>query len=129
MRLQLNLSIRLLYTNVIPVDLLNWVKKTDIHPLIASCIFHYEIEILHPFTDGNGRMGRLWQTLILSQWRPELSWLPFETEIYNERQDYYSVLEGSDRRSDCTAFIVYMLDKLAKALLEVSDIQSPPMNV
>lgn len=99
-------------------DLLNWLKETEIHPLIASCIFHYEFEFIHPFADGNGRMGRLWQTLILSQWRPELAWLPVETLIHNQQQDYYRVLGECDRASDCTAFIAFMLEKLAVALRE-----------
>ena len=77
-------------------DLLNWLKETDIHPLIASSIFHYEFEFIHPFADGNGRMGRLWQTLILSQWRPELAWLPVETLIHNQQQDYYRILGECD---------------------------------
>lgn len=80
-------------------DLLNWLKDTDIHPLIASSIFHYEFEFIHPFADGNGRMGRLWQTVILSQWRSELAWLAVETLIHNEQQDYYRVLGECDRAS------------------------------
>ena len=104
-------------------DLLNWLKETDIHPLIASSIFHYEFEFIHPFADGNGRMGRLWQTLILSQWRPELAWLPVETLIHNQQQDYYRILGECDRASDCTAFIGFMLDKLAEALSEGIDTQ------
>ncbi|MGJ8655279.1 MAG: Fic family protein [Akkermansiaceae bacterium] len=62
-------------------DLLTWLKQTDIHPLIASCIFHYELEFIHPFTDGNGRIGRLWQTLILSHWKAPLAYLPVEDII------------------------------------------------
>lgn len=105
-------------------DLLNWLKETDIHPLIASSIFHYEFEFIHPFADGNGRMGRLWQTLILSQWRSELAWLPVETLIHNEQQDYYRVLGECDRASNCTGFISFMLDKLAQALREGIETQS-----
>ncbi|KMJ45855.1 cell division protein Fic [Xenorhabdus khoisanae] len=99
-------------------DLLMWLKHTDIHPLIASSIFHYEFEFIHPFTDGNGRMGRLWQTLILSEWRPELAWLPVETLIHHQQQAYYQVLRECDRTSDCTLFIDFMLEKLAEALKE-----------
>ena len=62
-------------------DLLSWLASTDIHPLVASCIFHYELEFIHPFTDGNGRLGRFWQTLILSRWQPALAFLPVETLI------------------------------------------------
>ncbi|MDC9614774.1 Fic family protein [Xenorhabdus khoisanae] len=104
-------------------DLLMWLKHTDIHPLIASSIFHYEFEFIHPFTDGNGRMGRLWQTLILSEWRPELAWLPVETLIHHQQQAYYQVLRECDRTSDCTLFIDFMLEKLAEALKESLCIQ------
>ncbi|SFN69139.1 Fic/DOC family protein [Xenorhabdus japonica] len=77
-------------------DLLTWLKQTDIHPLIASSIFHYEFEFIHPFADGNGRMGHLWQTLILSEWRLELAWLPVETIIHYQQQAYYQVIRECD---------------------------------
>jgi len=99
-------------------ELLDWLKHTDLHPLIASSIFHYEFEFIHPFADGNGRMGRLWQTLMLSQWRSELAWLPVETLIFKQQQDYYRVLGVCDRASDCTVFISFMLEKLIEALNE-----------
>jgi len=99
-------------------ELLLWLQHTDIHPLVASSIFHYELEFIHPFTDGNGRMGRLWQTLILSEWRSELAWLPVETLIHNQQSAYYQVLGECDRASDCTAFITFMLEKLLDALNE-----------
>ncbi len=67
-------------------DLLSWLEHTELHPLIASSVFHYEFEFIHPFADGNGRMGRLWQTLILSQWRQELAWLPVETLIHHQQE-------------------------------------------
>jgi len=104
-------------------DLLAWLQHTDIHPLIASSIFHYEFEFIHPFADGNGRMGRLWQTLILSEWRSELAWLPVETLIHNQQQDYYRVLGECDRASDCTAFIAFMLEKILAALREGIEVQ------
>jgi len=109
-------------------DLLEWLRQTDIHPLIASSIFHYEFEFIHPFADGNGRMGRLWQTLILSDWRAELAWLPVETLIHDQQQDYYRVLGECDRASDCTAFIAFMLEKLRLALREGIDAQQPNVN-
>ncbi|MFW5400970.1 Fic family protein [Yersinia sp. 1252 StPb PI] len=99
-------------------DLLKWLQHADIHPLIASSIFHYEFEFIHPFADGNGRMGRLWQTLILSEWRSELAWLPVETLIHNQQQEYYRILGKCDRASDCTLFIEFMLEKLIGALAE-----------
>ncbi|HKM98651.1 MAG TPA: Fic family protein [Buttiauxella sp.] len=99
-------------------DLLGWLHKTDVHPLIASSIFHYEFEFIHPFADGNGRMGRLWQTLILSEWREELAWLPVETIIHNQQKSYYQVLGECDSASDCTLFIDFMLEKLIEGLSE-----------
>lgn len=116
-------------------DLLDWLKKTDLHPLIASSVFHYEIEFIHPFADGNGRMGRLWQTLILSHWRNELAWLPVETLIYYQQAHYYQILGQCDKASDCTAFIEFMLKNMGDALregisqsLSVSDKMSDKMS-
>lgn len=99
-------------------ELLGWLSTTDIHPLIASSVFHYEFEFIHPFSDGNGRMGRLWQTLILSQWRSELAWLPVETLIHFQQNRYYTILGECDRSSDCTVFVEFMLRNLADALRE-----------
>jgi Fic family protein len=99
-------------------DLLAWLKQTDLHPLIANSVFHYEFEFIHPFSDGNGRMGRLWQTLILSQWRAELAWLPVETLIHFKQTRYYQILGQCDRASDCTAFVEFMLQNMADALRE-----------
>lgn len=99
-------------------DLLCWLEQTDIHPLIASSVFHYEFEFIHPFSDGNGRMGRLWQTLILSHWRAELAWLPVETLIHFQQSRYYEILGQCDRASDCTAFIEFMLRNMADTLRE-----------
>lgn len=68
-------------------DLLGWLRKTDAHPLVASAAFHYDFEFIHPFSDGNGRTGRLWQALILSRWQPVLAWLPVETVIRHRQQE------------------------------------------
>jgi len=97
-------------------DLLLWLKATEIHPLIASSVFHYEFEFIHPFADGNGRMGRLWQTLILSQWRSELAWLPVETLIHYQQARYYQILGQCDKASDCTLFVEFMLENMVEAL-------------
>lgn len=99
-------------------ELLHWLSVTEIHPLIAGAVFHYEFEFIHPFADGNGRMGRLWQTLILSEWRAELAWLPVETLIHYQQERYYQILGQCDRQSDCTAFIEFMLDNMITALKE-----------
>lgn len=110
--------------NRVPVlmqQLLNWLKTTDLHPLIASCIFHYEFEFIHPFADGNGRMGRLWQTLILSRWQPILAYLPVETVIRNQQQLYYTALQQADKSAEATPFIGFMLDALFTAMVEVAE--------
>src|SRR5690606_30063639 len=99
-------------------DLLGWLRRTDAHPLVASAAFHYDFEFIHPFSDGNGRMGRLWQTLILSCWQPMLAWLPVETVIRHRQQDYYAHLAKADATSDCSGFIEFMLQAIADSLEE-----------
>ena len=99
-------------------QLLAWLNSSDAHPLIASCAFHYELEFIHPFSDGNGRMGRLWQTLILSHWQPLLAYLPVETVIKDQQQAYYQAFRQADLSSDCSGFIEFLLDALATALKE-----------
>lgn len=99
-------------------DLLGWLGRAELHPLIASCVFHYEFEFVHPFADGNGRMGRLWQTLILSRWRPVLAYLPVETVICDQQDAYYAALALADRQAEATPFIEFMLQALRSALRE-----------
>jgi Fic family protein len=82
-------------------------------------VFHYEFEFIHPFTDGNGRMGRLWQTLILSQWKQALAYLPVETVIRHQQNEYYAALSAADKASDATGFVAYMLNALLSAMQEV----------
>jgi len=96
-------------------DLLDWLENTNEHPLVASCIFHYEFEFIHPFADGNGRMGRLWQTLILRNWKPLLAYLPVETVIRDRQVDYYRVLAVADSQADATPFVEFMLGALHDA--------------
>jgi DNA-binding HxlR family transcriptional regulator len=97
-------------------DLLEWLKQTDEHPLVASCVFHYELEFIHPFADGNGRMGRLWQTLILRRWKPLLAYLPVETVVRQRQDDYYRVLAEADKRAEATPFVEFMLQALLDAI-------------
>ena len=99
-------------------DLLHWLARSDWHPLLVSCVFHYEFEFIHPFADGNGRMGRLWQTLILSRWRPVLAYLPVESVIRSQQEAYYAALAQSDRMSEATPFVEFMLQALVQALTE-----------
>lgn len=101
-------------------DLLDWLARGEVHPLVASCVFHYEFEFIHPFADGNGRMGRLWQTLILSRWRPLLAYLPVETVIREQQAAYYQALAESDGAAKATPFVAFMLQALLTAMGEVA---------
>ena len=105
-------------------DLLQWLARTDVHPLLASCVFHYEFEFIHPFADGNGRMGRLWQTLILSRWRPVLAWLPVESVIRDRQDAYYAALSAADQVAEATPFVEFMLQALQQALGEALETQA-----
>jgi len=100
-------------------DLFTWAKKTNIHPLIKSSIVHLEIEFIHPFIDGNGRIGRLWQTLILSKWNELFAWLPVETVVYENQQGYYEALAISQKAGDSETFIEFMLNSILQALEEL----------
>ncbi|MDP1666710.1 MAG: Fic family protein [Methylobacter sp.] len=102
-------------------DLLDWLKRREEHPLISSCLFHYELEFIHPFADGNGRMGRLWQTLILRQWKPLLGYLPVETVIRERQNEYYRALAEADERADAAPFVEFMLQALRDAMREAGD--------
>jgi len=97
-------------------DLMAWLTRTTAQPLVASCAFHYELAFIHPFSDGNGRIGRLWQTLILSRWQPALAYLPVESVIKTKQAKYYQALATADAASDCSGFIEFMLGTIKSAL-------------
>ena len=100
-------------------DLFSYLKKSDEIALIKSCVFHYEMEFIHPFQDGNGRMGRLWQTVVLMEKYPVFEFLPFETLISKTQSEYYKVLSLSDKSGSSTIFIEYMLDVIDTSLSDL----------
>ncbi len=100
-------------------DLFDWLRNSDVHPLIKSSMFHYEFEFIHPFQDGNGRMGRLWQTVILKDWKDVFAWLPVETLIKENQAEYYKALNTSDSNADSTIFTEFMLGLLEKTIEEI----------
>lgn len=101
-------------------ELFDWLKNAKIHPLIKGCIFHYEFEFIHPFADGNGRMGRLWHTLILSKWQDFFAWLPIETVIHERQQEYYRALNASNTDGESTVFVAFMLSIIRDLLKELA---------
>jgi Fic family protein len=100
-------------------DLFDYLKKIHEIPLLKACVFHYEMEFIHPFLDGNGRMGRLWQTVILMNEYPVFEFLPIETIISQTQENYYKALSISDKQGKSTVFIIYMLEVIDKALSEL----------
>ncbi len=109
-------------------DLLGWLATTDQHPLITSSVFHYEFEFIHPFADGNGRMGRLWQTLILSQWQPLLAQLPVESMVHACQSDYYTALNLSTKQTDSAPFIEFMAGVILQTITEVIGSSTPQVS-
>ena len=89
-------------------NLLQWAESSKEHPLIKSCVFHYEFEYIHPFLDGNGRMGRMWNTLLLYQWKPIFAWIPVESIIRERQADYYDALGQADSRADAAPFVEFL---------------------
>ena len=100
-------------------DLFSWINTSDVHPLIKSCVFYYEFEFIHPFQDGNGRLGRLWQTAILKEWKKVFAWIPVESLVKDNQTEYYEALKSSDKTADSTLFIEFMLSLLLRTIEEI----------
>jgi Fic family protein len=99
-------------------DLFAWGETSDLHPLLKSGVMHYEIETIHPFADGNGRMGRLWQTLLLGKWNVLFSWIPMETVLFKQRAEYYEAIRNARKTNDSGVFIGFTLSVLHTSVVE-----------
>lgn len=104
------------YVPEVMSDIFDWLRSTGMHPLLSSCIFHFEFEFCHPFADGNGRTGRLWHTLLLSKWKPILAWLPVESVIRQHQDGCYGALAKADAVGSSELFVEFMLEVIREAL-------------
>ena len=100
-------------------NLFLWLKNSKEHPLIKAAVFHYEFEFIHPFQDGNGRIGRLWHSLILSKWKKIFAWLPVESLVQKYQKEYYITINNSNRDGESTEFILFMLRIINETLIEL----------
>lgn len=101
-------------------NLFAWYQESELHPLIKSSVFHYEFEFIHPFADGNGRMGRMWHSLLLGKWKELFFWLPIEDLIQSRQQEYYDALGVADKQADSAGFVELMLEIIRDSLMEVT---------
>lgn len=101
-------------------NLFAWYQKSELHPLIKSAIFHYEFEFIHPFADGNGRMGRMWHSLLLGNWKEMFFWLPIEELIQSRQKEYYDALGAADKQADSAGFVELMLEIIRDSLTEIT---------
>ena len=101
-------------------NLITWYRNSKVHPLIKSAIFHYEFEFIHPFADGNGRMGRLWHSLLLGNWNEIFFWLPIEELIRSRQEEYYQALGKSDELGESSPFVEFMMEVILDTLKETT---------
>ena len=101
-------------------NLFAWYQESQLHPLVKSSVFHYEFEFIHPFADGNGRMGRMWHSLLLGKWKELFFWLPIEELIQSRQQEYYNALGVADKQADSAGFVELMLEIIRDSLMEVT---------
>lgn len=109
------------YVAEVMQDLFSWLRTSPMHPLVKSCVFHYEFEFIHPFQDG--RMGKLWHSLILQKWEPTFAWLPVESMVGEHQQEHYDALAAADAASDSTIFVEFMLRMISDTFEEVIEEQ------
>ena len=101
--------------------LFDWVKNSEVQMLIKSSVFHYEFEFIHPFRDGNGRMGRYWQTALLASWKPIFNYIPIESVIKDNQEKYYNAIKLSTSQGKSNAFIEFMLEVIADAITDITN--------
>lgn len=102
-------------------NLFVWYKQSELHPLIKSAVFHYEFEFIHPFVDGNGRLGRMWHSILLGKWKDLFFWLPVEELIQSRQREYCDALGVADVQADSSGFVELMLEIIRDSLLEISE--------
>ena len=105
--------------SVLMSQLFDWLRTSKTHMLIRSSVFHYEFEFIHPFADGNGRMGRFWQTALLASWKPIFEWIPIESIIKDNQEEYYRAIGLSTAEGKSNRFILFMLSVIKKAIEDI----------